>query len=214
MDAIMVGTQSAPQRRLSSFPLTNPQGSAPWQQYQPYVLHTTDEYYTLASLQADGLIYPPHAVAFRTFDNTLNGNTSGSNALQRELGPAGGGKLGMYSYWNEEVGPGFGTNPNPTQPVLGNTSYPQQFEFYNYQPAPNTLGNGGSSLAVNLGEMGNDYWNSDDSPAIASQYRGAYQASSSRYQVELTTVYAATACAYNAALEAWINYINETGCGS
>ena len=33
MDAIMLGTQNAPQRRLSGFPLTNPQGSAAWQQY-------------------------------------------------------------------------------------------------------------------------------------------------------------------------------------
>jgi arylsulfatase A-like enzyme len=215
MDAIMVGTQNAPQRRLSSFPLQNPQGSAPWQRYQPYVLHTTDEYYSLAYLWPN-IIFGPHAAAFRTFDNTLNGNTSGSNSLQRELGPAGGGKLGMYSYWNEEVSPGCSENQNPTQPVVNSSSYPQQFEFYNYQPAPNTLGNGGSSLAVNLAETGNDYWlaNATSPAAIASQYRSAYQAASSPYETELTTVYAATACAYNAALEAWLSYISGRICES
>ena len=212
MDAIMVGTQNAPQRRLSSFPLTNPQGPAAWQQYQPYILHTTDEYYALAA----GTVLPPHAVAFRTFDNTLNGNTSGSNSLQRELGPAGGGKLGLYSYWYEEVSPGYGSNSSPTQPVVNNTTYPQQFEFYNYQPSPNTLGNGGSSLPVNLGETGNDYWlaNAISPAAIAMQYQNAYQATSSAYEVELNTVYAATACAYNAALAAWLAYIGGSNCAS
>lgn len=202
MDAIMAGTQNAPQRRLSSFPLTNPQGTAPWQMYQPYVLHSTDEYYIVAEL---GI--PPHALAFRTFDNTLNCGTASSEQL-RDAGPSGGGKLGIYSYWYEETS----LTGSPTEPVVGSSTYRQQFEFYNYQPAPNTFGNGDASLAVNLQETGNDYWNSSDSGAIASEYINAYQAASSTYQAELQTIYPAIQPGYAAALALWTNYVTKVGC--
>lgn len=213
MDAIMLGTQSAPQRRLSSFPLTNPQGSANWQQYQPYVLHTTDE------LGGSDYAYPneglvgTHAVALRTVDNTLYGNTSGSSSPQREVGPFGGGKLGIYSYWQEDVP--NGSTAEPTQPFLANSGqYAQEFEFYNYQPS--APGNNGSTLPPNLAETGNDYWLSNGSGGIANQYIGAYQPSpapfGSPYYAELTTIYAPICNGYAAALAAWTQYFQRTLC--
>src|SRR5579871_2393340 len=43
------GTQQAKPRRLSSFSLSTSQGSCAWQQLQPYVLHTMDEYWFLGT---------------------------------------------------------------------------------------------------------------------------------------------------------------------
>src|ERR1017187_1179030 len=105
-DAIYAGTATQ-QRRLSSFTNAYPLGTANWQQYQPFVLVTTDEYYYVTSL-------PSHAVAFRTVDPTIKDcNTSPCD----NTGHFGGGKLGVYSYWQT----------NSTKP---DTTQPQQFEFY------------------------------------------------------------------------------------
>ena len=40
---------ASPQRRLSNIPLANPYGSACWAQYQPYIIHTTDEFFKVTA---------------------------------------------------------------------------------------------------------------------------------------------------------------------
>jgi len=190
MDAIYLGTQNSQQRRLSTFPLTNPQGLACWQQYQPYVLHTQDEYWQFQNTQD----IQSHAVAFRTVDNTVN-------TASREQGPFGGGKLGIYSFWAS----------GSTEPAAGGV---QQFEFYNYQPsAPANTG----TLPPNLGETGNDYWLSNNPPnpetgyagAIAGQYVAAYNPSSYTNN-ELGIVYPKVQTGYNNALALWLNYVLQS----
>jgi hypothetical protein len=188
LDAIFLGTQNAQQRRLTSFPLTNSQGGGCWQQYQPYVLHTQDEYWQFQTSQD----IQSHAVAFRTVDNTLNGVTTGDDAL-REQGPFGGGKLGIYSYWGSES----------TEPLSGGA---QQFEFYNYQPsAPANTG----TLSPNLGEVGNDYWLSNNSGAIAAQYIAAYNPASYA-SGELGIIDPKILNGYNSALALWLNYVLQS----
>jgi len=112
---------------------------------QPYILHTTDEY-PAATNPVSGNYIPSHAIAFRTVDYTVNANSAP---------PYGGGKLGVYSFWNLcEASPS-------TQP----DNQPQQFEFYNYSPNPP----GGQSPAptANPAETGNQAFTS--SGALAAE---------------------------------------------
>jgi hypothetical protein len=126
-DAIYSSQQPTQQRRVSSIPDMNPFGSQNWQKYQPYVLHTTDEF---EQATVGGLPQPSHAIAFRTVD--LTGNLSGSY---------GGGKLGIYSYWQ----------PCSITPYAFDASgNPSQAEFYNYSPQFS-----GQSLVPNPAEIGN-----------------------------------------------------------
>ncbi len=127
MDGIFAS--APPQRRMSSVP--NQNGMYNNQSYQPYILHTTDEFqsagYNVAGVE---VVVPPHAVAFRTVDLTVTQkNPDGFNVQ-------GGGKLGVYSYWQSVH------SANPTQP---DPTKEQQYELYDY-----THGN--------LGEIGNEYW--------------------------------------------------------
>jgi len=129
MDAILLGTSGSTQRRQSPFPNTNPYYCNP---NQPYVLHTNDEYYYVTPINTTPYT-PPHAVAFRTVDNTING-------LSETPTTPGGGKLGVYSFW----APGT-TTPDPNES--------QQFEFYNYEPG--VPFNPGASVDINFAETGN-----------------------------------------------------------
>ena len=181
MDAMFVNTQNAAQRRLTSFPLTNSQGDACWQEYQPYIIHTQDEYWALQSPAQC------HAVAYRTVDNTLN-------TSNRNKGPFGGGKLGVYSQWNSGA-----TVPN------GN----QQFEFYNYQPKT-TFDDSGSPLSPNLGETGNDYWGASVS-GIAASYVSAFNGGGTGYINELSYVPPQIQTGHNKALQAWLYYTGQGG---
>jgi arylsulfatase A-like enzyme len=189
MDAIYLDT-SAQQRRLSTFPVANPQYTG---QTQPYILHTSDEYWYLNG-SVPHANPSPHAVAFRTVDTTV--------ATSEQNGPFGGGKLGIYSYWSTQ------TLGSTTLPIVGYPSNPQQFEFYNYQQ--NAPANSGlNPLQPNVGEVGNDYWNSNQPGAIAAQYIGAYNPSSGPppYQAnELGIVYPQIGLAYANALNAWTLY--------
>jgi len=190
LDAMYSGTAGAQQRRQSSFPLLNPDCLHP---VQPYVLHTNDEYFMLNPQTQSAPNTPPHAVAFRTVDNTItNGGISDSP-------PYGGGKYGVYSYWTP------GTITPYTNPGSGQMP---QYEFYNYQPStpPNTLGNGGTNLNQNLGEMMNDWWNCNNQtpqPAIGAQYKNVFATFPTQ---ELTTIYPQIVPGYVSAFNLWMKF--------
>jgi arylsulfatase A-like enzyme len=139
-DAInLLGNNSIIQeRRISGIPLNSPMNSTAnnWQSYQPFVLHTTDEFSTAGSA-------PSHAVAFRTVDLT---NPNNDNAAPFAGQTAyGGGKLGIYSYWET-----CGAGSPPTMGLNNN----QQYEFYNY--SPNITG-----MDANPQEVGNQFFNNN-----------------------------------------------------
>jgi hypothetical protein len=114
------------------------------QVYQPYVLHTTDEYssasaYLLATSDTKTPC-PPHAIAFRTVDITVTQN-SGDTAY---IAPYGGGKLGIYNWWNAAYS--CGTTGNPTQPPAPSSTPPYnypEYEFYTYPDNAAEVGNQG-----------------------------------------------------------------------
>ena len=163
MDAIFTYT-TVRQRRLAPG-IANNNGSYHNQSYQPYILHTTDELSSaFYNIGAGNVSVPSHAIAFRTVDLTVTQtNPDGFNVQ-------GGGKLGMYSYWNVHATPP--TQPDPTRN--------QQYEFYDY-------------TAGNLGELDNDY----GSGPLGAAYNSAFSAIA---QGELYKVYAQFNSAYNAAL--------------
>ena len=122
---------SALQRRLSSIPSLNPNTTYP----QPYVLHTTDEGFLPVKYPSDGTTpVPSHAIAFRTVDVAAGV-------------PYGGGKLGIYSFWNHILQDPDMILPTHPDPNTSQGGGPQQFEFYNYSA--------GQTLPANYGEMGN-----------------------------------------------------------
>jgi hypothetical protein len=119
------------QRRISQ--IQNQNGAAAGSDYQPYILHTTDEGFTGYENPGTGDAVPGHAIAFRTVDISV-------------AAPYGGGKLGIYSYWSYAGG-------NPTQPA-GTGLTNQQFEYYNYS-AQSQTGQPSQPLSPNYGETGN-----------------------------------------------------------
>jgi len=135
------------QRRLSSIPLYSAHGS---NNLQPFVLHTTDEY----NIATQGGNYQPsHAIAFRTVDQTDPNNNSAPFAGQTSYG---GGKLGIYSYWDT-----CNQNAAPIQPFNNATN---QYEFYNYSPHPST-----GNLSANPQETHNQYFDSSNNTGYSAQ---------------------------------------------
>jgi len=67
----------------------------------------------------------------------------------------GGGKLGIYSFWDT-----CHQNSAPIQPFNNSTN---QYEFYNYSPHPQPTG----SLSANPQEIGNQYFNSNNNGTTA-----------------------------------------------
>ena len=133
------GSALLQQRRISGIPLANPvsQGTADWQKYQPFVLHTSDEYQTATfGMNPDGspIRHPSHALCFRTVDPTDTYSSFSRPTMY------GGGKLGIYSYWDTCDAIGV-----PLQGI-NNASAPNEYEFYNFSQSPP----GGAS--VNPGE--------------------------------------------------------------
>jgi hypothetical protein len=119
------------QRRASTIPSAD-QSSGNHNKLQPYVLHTTDEGFLPVTDPSDPTgktLVPSHAIAFRTVD-----------VAPGAVAPYGGGKLGMYSYWNYSQTGGVQCGPNfilPTQPdtcAVPPGGLGPQFEFYNYSP--------------------------------------------------------------------------------
>ena len=125
-------------RRISGIPLLHSQGSADWQVYQPFVLHTTDEFST-AALPND-TPQPSHAIAFRTVDQT---DLTTAAAPFFDQSSYGGGKLGIYSLWD--------TCDPIDAPLTGISPATNQYEFYNYSNS--TL----SNVSRNPQEVGNQY---------------------------------------------------------
>jgi hypothetical protein len=160
-DAIMTFMSSGPnvvqERRISSIPLLNnacPAGgcSGNWQYYQPFVLHSADDF--AYAIDHSGNYTPSHALAFRTVDitdsNTQTAPFSGQNAY-------GGGKLGIYSYWD--------TCANETYPANNATN---QYEFYNYSD---------NAFARNPQEVGNQYFESSSNSnptTLAQKYQNDF----------------------------------------
>jgi arylsulfatase A-like enzyme len=132
------------QKRLSNIQCASPNNNHAGQ-YQPYILHTTDEGFTPFTDPSSGKSVPSHAIAFRTVDYSIGPTV-----------PYGGGKLGIYSYWNCTLGGAScnGTLILPTRPdacacPTGGLG-PQQFEFYNYSQV-----SASQTLPPNYGETGN-----------------------------------------------------------
>ncbi|MGA2137058.1 MAG: hypothetical protein ABSH50_32605 [Bryobacteraceae bacterium] len=140
------------ERRISRVPLYSSacsggiSGCPGWEIYQPFVLHTADDYPDAA---VGGNHWPSHAIAFRTCDQTDTSNNAAPFFGQTTYG---GGKLGIYSYWD--------TCDQDSPPIMGlnssasNTS--NQYEFYNYSVHPWYP----SNMSPNLAELGNQYFNS------------------------------------------------------
>jgi len=164
-DAIL--SISATQRRVAPG-IANASGAG----NPPYILHTTDEY---ASANSE----PAHAVAFRTVDPTASPN-------------AGGGKLGVYSFWK----------PGSITPIVGNPSYPQQYEFYNYSPVSAT-----QTLSPNPGERGNQAFSGGGQAPEMTAYLNSFN--SAAVQSELSAVPAVLANAHQAALTAYLDFVEK-----
>jgi arylsulfatase A-like enzyme len=140
LDAIL---STAPvQRRLSPFPNQNGSG------YQPYILHTTDEFY---SATINNTPLPAHAIAYRTVDTSVQMTVGGVTFY-------GGAKLGMYSFW-----PCGGTTPDPTKA--------QQYEFYNYtQGNVGELGNSALTGPTQLDVLPSSYLSAFNAAAPGELY--------------------------------------------
>ena len=152
-------THILPQRRIAGIPLANPPAGcsvgnvncANWQVYQPFVLHTADDInYGSLPLGSNNNYQPTHAIAFRSVDITDPNNNSAPFANQTSYG---GGKLGIYSFWNT-----CGAVGAPIKGIDSNSSTANQYEFYNYSPS---VGN------ANPQEVGNQFF--DNTGANTSQ---------------------------------------------
>jgi uncharacterized sulfatase len=148
LDAIFNG-KAATQRRIayngSTGILNSQQNAYNGQYYQPYILHTTDEY---SSATVGEAAVPPHALAFRTVDITV---TTGDDDY---TAPYGGRKLGIYNWWNAQYS--CSTSGNPTQPPTPSSTSPYnypQYEFYTYPDNAAEVGNQGpTSVNATTGE--------------------------------------------------------------
>jgi len=205
MDAIYSSTPT--QRRLSGIP--NSTGIGP---SQPYILHTEDQY-TNASFHGTSCSttnpQPSHAIAFRTVDTTVQpgprtGQTNPTAFFgSSSYGPFGGGKLGMYSFW-DTAGSISGSTCG-TWPVVNNPAYPIQFEFYNYGDSTSSPGN--------FAEVGNDAFDTGGIfDSVAGTYLTAYNKimCNELYNTTFengTTAGPATAQLQAAYGQAWTNYL-------
>ena len=157
------------QRRISGIPLYVPFGSNNWETYQPFVLHTTDEYSAADLGNGTNHNYQPsHAIAFRTVDQTETNNNAAPFAGQTTYG---GGKLGVYSFWD--------TVDATVAPIkaINNSAAPNQYEFYNYSPHlqsgnanPQEMGNQYSTGSGSLSQAHyNDFFNTGNNNGINIQ---------------------------------------------
>ena len=127
LDAIYKSSHSSyvlQQRRVSGIPLYNNSLAISAGNYQPFILHTSDDMPTAGSGSS---AVPSHVIGFRTVDAT---DVNSNSAPFYPANSYGGGKLGIYSYWNS-----CGQMSAPILPI--NTGGAQsQYEFYNYSPHP------------------------------------------------------------------------------
>jgi hypothetical protein len=157
-----------------------------YNEFQPYILHTTDEGFKPYTNPANGDPIPGHAIAFRTVDYSLG-----------PLVPTGGGKLGMYSLWSY-------AGSTPTQPETG-TQFPQQFEFYYYSNIT------GSDLQANYGETGNQYALSNGNQSLESiQWQSNFSEQTVYNELYKVPQQAYISQGYSAALSAYLKYVNAS----
>ena len=164
------GTTILQQRRISSIPLHNPiqtsgcnaanNNACPaWQLYQPFILHTADDSsYAYIGGNSSNAAQPSHAIAFRTVDLT-DPNPSAAPFAGTGQNTYGGGKLGIYGYWNtcNNNGPSISNSNAPIKMINNSTTDSlNQYEFYNYSLHPNAVG-----LNANPQEVGNQYFDSN-----------------------------------------------------
>ena len=143
------------QRRISSIPYYNNTVGPYAGTSQPFILHTSDDIAIATSGTGNRTPVPSHVIGFRTVDvsdvNTSSAPFYPSNSY-------GGGKLGIYSYWNT-----CGQMSAPVMPI-NTTNAPSEYEFYNYSPIPPT-----GSLAANPQEVGNQMFDGMGSNTTLAQ---------------------------------------------
>ena len=131
------------QRRVSNIAVhNNTAGSANYPgNYQPFIVHTADDY-PIADLGSGPShnYQPSHIVEYRTCDVT---DPNSQSAPFNPVSSDGGGKLGMYRFWN---------TCNANLPPNKGVSSGQQFEFYNYSKHPSV-----GTLNANPQEIGNTF---------------------------------------------------------
>lgn len=141
-------TYEVAQRRLSGILLRSPATGG--QNYQPYTIYTADDYPSAIlgnSINDKANYHPSHIVSFRTVDRTDVNNNS---APFYPANSYGGGKLGIYSFWDtcdQTSAPIYGINNTN----VGGVNAGDEYEFYNYSSnlAP---------LRANPEEVGNQYF--------------------------------------------------------
>jgi hypothetical protein len=151
----------------------------------PYILHTTDEFLA-ASIPGTSTTQPSHAIAFRTADFRYT--------------PAGGAKLGIYSYWPRATGE-CASGVSATAPYI-TTGTAQQFEYYDYT-------NGSPS---NYGEVGNQALEDSGGPVLipdASAYLTAFESIAADELYYLFSEFYSSA--YTSAYGAYLTYSGLTG---
>ena len=146
LDAIYKSSHSSyvlQQRRVSGVPVYNNSIAVSAGNYQPFILHTSDDIPVLLS----GSSPPSHVIGFRTVDAT---DVNSNSAPFYPGNSYGGGKLGIYNYWDtcgQMSAPIFPINPS------GPGSAQSQYEFYNYSPHPHV-----GSLNANPQETLNQFF--------------------------------------------------------
>ena len=128
---------------MSGVPVYNNSIAVSAGNYQPFILHTSDDIPVLLS----GSSPPSHVIGFRTVDAT---DVNSNSAPFYPGNSYGGGKLGIYNYWDtcgQMSAPIFPINPS------GPGSAQSQYEFYNYSPHPHV-----GSLNANPQETLNQFF--------------------------------------------------------
>jgi len=199
------------QRRISGISLNSTFGSNNWQMYQPFVLHTTDEYLSANVGNSTSNNYQPsHAIAFRTVDQTEVNTESAPFYPQSSYG---GGKLGVYTFWNTSY---VANNDAPIVGIFNNSIAAVQYEFYNYSPSrgnanPQELGNQALDGSGNISTLAlpyvGDFFNINNNNGInvPGELYGLYNSASPSNNGSIPQVQAAIQSAFN-------NYISYLVC--
>ena len=155
LDAIYKSSHSSyvlQQRRVSGIPLYNNSLAVSAGNYQPFVLHTSDD---LPIVSPELGSPASHVIGFRTVDAT---DVNSNSAPFYPGNSYGGGKLGIYSYWDT-----CGQMSAPIFPINRGSAL-NQYEFYNYSPHPHV-----GSLNANPQETSNYIYDSSGVPTAEGQ---------------------------------------------
>ncbi len=154
----------------------------------PYILHTFDEDTTASIPGSGGTSQPSHAIGFRTF--AYNGPSA----------YAGGGKLGIYSYWPSSTTE-CSSGQSATSPYITSET-PQQFEFYDYT----------NGSPPNYGEVGNQALvEAGSSPVLTAEAAAYLAAFESIQNSELYNFFSEFYSSYTAAYDTYLAFAGLTG---